>query len=89
MSRTRKKSAKSVFDRFYKALDLVILARNKVERELAKELAKTCKTRFSLCLDCSLHNYCPRYIKHREEDRVNKLGAVQTANVKSSPRKGA
>ena len=25
---------------------------------------KTCKERFSLCLDCALHNRCRRYRKH-------------------------
>lgn len=26
-----------------------------------------CKTKFSLCLDCFLHNKCPRYGRHYKE----------------------
>lgn len=35
----------------------------------AKELIYIfkCKTRFSRCLDCSLHNNCYRYSKHTEK----------------------
>jgi len=26
-----------------------------------------CDERFSLCLDCDLHNHCKRYCNHRDE----------------------
>lgn len=29
--------------------------------------SRYCQRKFSMCLDCDCHNYCPRYRKHREQ----------------------
>lgn len=39
-----------------------------------KNITKHCQESFSLCLDCSFHNNCSRYSKHREKIMKNKTG---------------
>lgn len=45
-----------------------IAIREKIERNAQKASIeaemKNCKTRFSQCLDCNLHNKCQRYHEH-------------------------
>ena len=38
-----------------------------VEKELTVLESKTCRRKFSLCLDCGKHNDCPRYHRHTKE----------------------
>jgi hypothetical protein len=35
--------------------------------------SRYCRRRFSMCLDCDCHNYCPRYCKHRENVELKRL----------------
>ena len=57
---------------YYEALDALGEARRKVEKELAVFESRTCRRRFSLCLDCDLHNHCPRYRRHRPSSIFHK-----------------
>lgn len=58
-------------DRLNHILVYLEQARLGIKKELAVLESKTCRGRFSLCLDCEYINYCPRYHRHSrfEENR--------------------
>lgn len=51
-------------DKLYEKLVVLDNERRSIEKELAVLEAKTCRSRFSWCLDCRYKNDCPRYSKH-------------------------
>jgi len=55
----------SVEDIFWAGYDFDKIKNDEDELEFMNE----CKGKFSLCWECDLHNKCPRYKKHREEEQ--------------------
>ena len=51
-------------DELYEQLEILDEERRVIEKEIAVLESKTCRQRFSLCLDCRFKNGCPRYFKH-------------------------
>ena len=51
----------------YEQLEILDEERKVVLKKIAVMESKTCRQRFSSCLDCRHHNGCPRYFNHIRE----------------------